>query len=305
MPAVSWSPRAPSRSDRSAARVPLRRRSGPDAPASEEREALACPSSEGTPCGRQHGVTGQEAAARARRRDLERGRATSSSAYGIPVLDHRHVAGGSCWKLVTGAPRRDLSERYGSWKSRHDRLRRRTADGTWYRLRAHVRVHTDGSRWNGPCTSTPAPSGLPPVRLTPSRAAGRDGRGPGRAPDRRRPSGQRGGGGAGWQRHRLPIGTHGQLGIAHLAGRAPGPPGGRSAGRRRPRGPDRGAEGGGEVAQRGGGVGVPCHQGPSRRASTCRGGPRPCSLTSQTVTDAEPSSLAVRPQCPGLAACSR
>jgi transposase len=37
------------------------------------------------------------------------------------------------WKLRTGAPWRDLPERYGPWKTAHE-LRRWTADGTWDRI---------------------------------------------------------------------------------------------------------------------------------------------------------------------------
>jgi transposase len=35
---------------------------------------------------------------------------------------------------TTGAPWRDLPERYGPWKTAHERLRRRTGDGTWERI---------------------------------------------------------------------------------------------------------------------------------------------------------------------------
>src|SRR5919107_3770184 len=45
--------------------------------------------------------------------------------------DHRQVINGILWKLRTGAPLRDLPERYGSWKTAHERLRIWTADGTW------------------------------------------------------------------------------------------------------------------------------------------------------------------------------
>lgn len=47
------------------------------------------------------------------------------------------------WKLRTGAPWRDLPERYGPWKTSHDRLRRWTADGTWDRILEHVVVKDD------------------------------------------------------------------------------------------------------------------------------------------------------------------
>jgi transposase len=37
--------------------------------------------------------------------------------------DHRQVINGILWKLRTGAPWRDLPERYGPWKTAHERLR--------------------------------------------------------------------------------------------------------------------------------------------------------------------------------------
>ena len=58
--------------------------------------------------------------------------------------DHRQVVNGICWKLATGAPWRDIPERYGPWKTCHERLRRWTADGTWDRVLARVQVHDDG-----------------------------------------------------------------------------------------------------------------------------------------------------------------
>jgi transposase len=47
------------------------------------------------------------------------------------------------WKLRTGAPWRDIPDRYGSWKTAHERLRRWSADGTWDRILEHVQVHDD------------------------------------------------------------------------------------------------------------------------------------------------------------------
>jgi transposase len=57
--------------------------------------------------------------------------------------DHRQVVNGILWKLRTGAPWRDIPERYGPWKTCHERLRRWSADGTWDRLLAQVQVHDD------------------------------------------------------------------------------------------------------------------------------------------------------------------
>jgi len=58
--------------------------------------------------------------------------------------DHQQVINGILWKLRTGAPWRDLPERYGPWKTCHERLRRWTADGTWDRILARAQVFDDG-----------------------------------------------------------------------------------------------------------------------------------------------------------------
>ncbi|MBP2184588.1 transposase [Amycolatopsis magusensis] len=47
------------------------------------------------------------------------------------------------WHERTGAPWRDLPERYGPWKTAHERLRKWTADGTWDRILEHVIVKDD------------------------------------------------------------------------------------------------------------------------------------------------------------------
>jgi len=57
--------------------------------------------------------------------------------------DHRQVINAILWKLRTGAPWRDLAERYGPWKTAHERLRIWTADGTWDRILDHVVVKDD------------------------------------------------------------------------------------------------------------------------------------------------------------------
>lgn len=57
--------------------------------------------------------------------------------------DHRQVINAILWKIRTGAPWRDLPERYGSWKTAHERLRRWTADGTWDRILDEVVVKDD------------------------------------------------------------------------------------------------------------------------------------------------------------------
>ncbi len=52
--------------------------------------------------------------------------------------DHRQVINAICWVKRTGSPWRDLPERYGPWKTAHQRFTRWAADGTWARLKAHV-----------------------------------------------------------------------------------------------------------------------------------------------------------------------
>lgn len=57
--------------------------------------------------------------------------------------DHRQVVNGILWKIRTGAPWRDLPERYRPWKTCHERLRRWSADGTWDRILEEVIVKDD------------------------------------------------------------------------------------------------------------------------------------------------------------------
>ncbi|MFG3260452.1 IS5 family transposase [Streptomyces sp. NPDC048172] len=59
--------------------------------------------------------------------------------------DHRQVINGILWKLRTGAPWRDLPERYGPWKTCHERLARWSADGTWDKILAAAQVKEDGT----------------------------------------------------------------------------------------------------------------------------------------------------------------
>ena len=57
--------------------------------------------------------------------------------------DHRTVINGISWKLRTGAPWRDLPERYGPWQTCYDRFVRWRRDDTWDRLLAHVQTKSD------------------------------------------------------------------------------------------------------------------------------------------------------------------
>lgn len=44
--------------------------------------------------------------------------------------DHRQVLDGMLWRLVTGAPWRDLPAEHGPWQTVYDRFNRWSADGT-------------------------------------------------------------------------------------------------------------------------------------------------------------------------------
>jgi transposase len=59
--------------------------------------------------------------------------------------DHRQVINAILWKLCTGAPWRDLPERYGPWKTVRERLRRWAADGTWDRILDEAVVKDDSA----------------------------------------------------------------------------------------------------------------------------------------------------------------
>lgn len=53
---------------------------------------------------------------------------------GRPANDHRTVLNGMLWILRTGAPWRDLPERYGSWKTVASRFRRWRDAKIWDRI---------------------------------------------------------------------------------------------------------------------------------------------------------------------------
>ena len=53
---------------------------------------------------------------------------------GRPAKDHRTIINGILWVLRTGAPWRDLPERYGLWRTVASRCYRWRKDGLWDRL---------------------------------------------------------------------------------------------------------------------------------------------------------------------------
>jgi transposase len=53
---------------------------------------------------------------------------------GRPPTDDRPIVNGILWVLRTGAPWRDLPERYGPWSTVFRRFNRWRRDGTWVRI---------------------------------------------------------------------------------------------------------------------------------------------------------------------------
>ena len=59
---------------------------------------------------------------------------------GRPAKDHRTILNGILWILRTGAPWRDLPERYGPWKTVYSRFRRWQEAGVWDRLLTEIQT---------------------------------------------------------------------------------------------------------------------------------------------------------------------
>lgn len=59
--------------------------------------------------------------------------------------DHRQVVNGVLYRIRTGVPWRDLPERYGPWKTVHERHRRWSADGTWEVLLRRLQAEADAA----------------------------------------------------------------------------------------------------------------------------------------------------------------
>jgi transposase len=60
-----------------------------------------------------------------------------------PVVDHRRILNGILWILRTGAPWRDLPERYGPWRTVASRFYRWQRAGIWGQLLAAVQARAD------------------------------------------------------------------------------------------------------------------------------------------------------------------
>ena len=57
---------------------------------------------------------------------------------GRPILDMRCTLEGIAWRFRTGAPWRDIPERFGNWNSIYGRFSEWSKDGTWSRVLATV-----------------------------------------------------------------------------------------------------------------------------------------------------------------------
>jgi transposase len=64
---------------------------------------------------------------------------------GRPAADHRRILDGLLWLLRTGAPWRDLPERYGPWRTIASRFYRWRRAGLWDRLLATVQQQGDAA----------------------------------------------------------------------------------------------------------------------------------------------------------------
>jgi transposase len=69
-----------------------------------------------------------------------------SGKRGRPYSDHRRVLNGILWIDRTGAPWRDLPERYGPFTTCHDRLVRWQEEGLWSRIWARLLAQKDAGK---------------------------------------------------------------------------------------------------------------------------------------------------------------
>ena len=73
---------------------------------------------------------------------------THKGGSGHPWRPHRRLINGILWVLHTGAPWRDVPQRYGPWQTVYDRFNRWRADGTWANILTHVL-----DRFDKPCVA--------------------------------------------------------------------------------------------------------------------------------------------------------
>jgi transposase len=63
---------------------------------------------------------------------------------GRPPMDMRLTVEGIAWRFRTGAPWRDVPERFGNWNSIYQRFADWSEDGTWARVLATVQGEAAG-----------------------------------------------------------------------------------------------------------------------------------------------------------------
>lgn len=64
---------------------------------------------------------------------------------GRPAHDHRTIVNAILWRLATGAPWRDLPERYGPWQPVYSRWRRWQQAGVWDRALTALQAEADAA----------------------------------------------------------------------------------------------------------------------------------------------------------------
>lgn len=62
---------------------------------------------------------------------------------GRPAFDHRTIVNGILWILRSGAPWRDLPERYGRWSTVYQRFRRWQQAGVWQQVLGALQTDAD------------------------------------------------------------------------------------------------------------------------------------------------------------------
>ena len=62
---------------------------------------------------------------------------------GRPRENHRQIINGILWILRTGAPWRDLPDRYGPWQTVYGRFNRWRKQGLWKRIFKQLQVDAD------------------------------------------------------------------------------------------------------------------------------------------------------------------
>jgi transposase len=68
---------------------------------------------------------------------------THHGGKGHPWGPHRRLLNGILWVLHTGAPWRDVPERYGPWQTVYDRFNRWRKDGTWAKILTRLLDHLE------------------------------------------------------------------------------------------------------------------------------------------------------------------